>query len=476
MSIEVFLDNYGGACYPGQTIAGRLECTFNKEKNLRTEWHESESYYDHSSKKHRTRRVRYSAEEVYFDAEYVLVQENFILPAGKHSYPFSYILPPQLPSSFEGTYGHVRYSIKGTVDRPWKFDYEAKIGLNVISPLDLNFIPGLREPIAMSVDKNLCCCWCKSGPLTFDISVPATGFCPDEDVNVGACVQNMSNVSVENVVFKIYKHVEFISHFPSTHHRYDEILVAECQESGIGAHGEHSWTSKLKIPTNITYPNLVPCSIMNISYELKGKAVLPCPHTNLTTTFPIMIGSIPLSGVQLSGVPGGPPPSEFPLPTYNQMPNSIGPYPPGHILGGATAPPGDATPLLQYVDNDKHLPEKHALDGLPYPTNNMQAPSNQGGTVPYAPSSTGAPYPSAGAPYPSAGAPYPSAGAPYPSAGAPYPSSGGPYPQSVGAGTPYPVGASVPYPASAPYSTDTIGMAPPSYDESVKTNEKSEKY
>lgn len=452
MSIEVFLDNYGGACFPGQTIAGRIECTFNKEKNLRavkikfkgraeTEWYESESYYDHSSKKHRTRRVRYSGEEVYFDAEYILLQggENFVLPPGRHSYPFSYILPTQLPSSFEGVHGNIRYTIKGTVDRPWKFNYEAKIGLNIVSPLDLNYLPGLREPIALSDDKHLCCCWCRSGPLTLQVSIPATGFCPDQDVNVGACVMNLSNVSVENVVFKIYRHVEFISHYPSTRHRFDEVLVAEVHEGGIGAHGEHSWTSKLKIPSNMVYPNLIPCSIMNATYELKVKAVLPCPHSNLTIEIPITIGSVPLAGVPLSGVPMGPPPEQFPLPTYNQVPSSVGPYPPGPVVGGATAPPGDSTPLLTY-DNNKYPPEKAPL-APPYPTNNMEGPSNN------------APYP-IGAPYP------PSAGASYaPAPGAPYP--------PVGA-APYPMPVSAPYPASAPIDT----TAPPTYDETVKFNAK----
>lgn len=53
-------------------------------------------------------------------------------------YPFSYILPPQLPLSFEETYDNVRYYIKATGDRSWQYDYEDKIPLNVFSPLDLN--------------------------------------------------------------------------------------------------------------------------------------------------------------------------------------------------------------------------------------------------------------------------------------------------------------------------------------------------
>jgi hypothetical protein len=60
------------------------------------------------------------------------------LPAGEHTYTFNYVLPMTLPSSFEGEFGHVRYTVRAIVDRPWKFDHEAKATFTVITPVDLN--------------------------------------------------------------------------------------------------------------------------------------------------------------------------------------------------------------------------------------------------------------------------------------------------------------------------------------------------
>ena len=59
-------------------------------------------------------------------------------PQGTHSYPFQIVLPPTLPSSFEGAYGYVRYFCKATIDRPWKFDHDTKSAFTVLSNLDLN--------------------------------------------------------------------------------------------------------------------------------------------------------------------------------------------------------------------------------------------------------------------------------------------------------------------------------------------------
>lgn len=60
------------------------------------------------------------------------------IPFGYHKYPFNFQLPYNIPSSFEHKYGHVRYTIKAVMDRPWKFDHQTKIAFTVISTLDLN--------------------------------------------------------------------------------------------------------------------------------------------------------------------------------------------------------------------------------------------------------------------------------------------------------------------------------------------------
>ena len=59
-------------------------------------------------------------------------------PAGQHVYPYQFQLPANLPSSYEASIGRVRYFIECVVDRPWKFDYKAKLPFTVNSIYDLN--------------------------------------------------------------------------------------------------------------------------------------------------------------------------------------------------------------------------------------------------------------------------------------------------------------------------------------------------
>jgi len=69
------------------------------------------------------------------------------MPAGSHQLPFSFLLPPNLPSSFESGIGHVRYQLKCKIDKPWKFDHKTKKMFTVISMLDLNTQP--NAPVSL---------------------------------------------------------------------------------------------------------------------------------------------------------------------------------------------------------------------------------------------------------------------------------------------------------------------------------------
>lgn len=62
---------------------------------------------------------------------------------GIHTFNFSCVLPERLPSSFEGTHGHIRYSVIVVLNRPWKFDHIYKVTFTVLKKMDLN----LETPI-----------------------------------------------------------------------------------------------------------------------------------------------------------------------------------------------------------------------------------------------------------------------------------------------------------------------------------------
>lgn len=70
--------------------------------------------------------------------------DSFELPAGEHNYKFEYTLPNGLPSTYNGTYGCIKYKIKAILDIPLGFDDEEVTILDITSPIDLNSLPHLK--------------------------------------------------------------------------------------------------------------------------------------------------------------------------------------------------------------------------------------------------------------------------------------------------------------------------------------------
>lgn len=62
------------------------------------------------------------------------------LPAGRRKYTFACKLPTTLPTSFEGLYGYIRYTVKVILERSRKFDHTLKVAFTVLNELDLNSV------------------------------------------------------------------------------------------------------------------------------------------------------------------------------------------------------------------------------------------------------------------------------------------------------------------------------------------------
>ncbi|KAF5291602.1 hypothetical protein FQA39_LY14324 [Lamprigera yunnana] len=341
--IQIYLSNSNNFYTPGQEVTGRVECNFANEATINavlvifdgrcsTSWIMSQRHRNNMHSRTRMRHVSYTGEEIYFHQEINMMgmsNGSLRLQPGMHSYNFAFRLPEQLPSSHESQTGcgSIRYTIKGVLDKSSAFNNEAVVALNVISPLDLNYVPRMREPVEMSVDTVLCSCFCgNNGPLTFKFTLPTTGYVPGQDVKVGAYVQNLTSTTAQSVKFKIKKTTEYICELPRRLTKYEKEDIAFQTFDGIDAHSEKTWTASLRLPDTILYPNMVPCNLINVTYILKGEVVLPCPHTNLTAFVPLMIGNVQIRDMEFNSL--GPPPlgtSNVSTPNYGLLGSLSGP-------------------------------------------------------------------------------------------------------------------------------------------------------
>ncbi|XP_062620948.1 arrestin domain-containing protein 3-like [Saccostrea cucullata] len=329
---QIGLDNLQGLFWAGQTVSGRavvdlesemkmreIRLTFEGKANVR--WSESRG----SGKNRHT--VTYRASECYFNTELAVFGkglsggDEYTLPPGQHAFPFSFVLPPNLPSSFEGNHGYVRYIVKGTIDRPWRFDDHTVLAFSVLSPLDLNQLPLASQGAEATDSKNLCCLCCKSGPIVGTIKVHRLGYVPGESVYFEASAQNMTGRECG-----MSANLEMVTVFHARSKSRSSVqTINSIQHQNLNPGDTNVWSGDRIILPPLPPSYLTHCNIIDIRYYLKLIIDPSGPAFDLVVPIEIIIGTVPLhSAVQqyhqtLSSVrPSAPPEIAMPAPSYNE--------------------------------------------------------------------------------------------------------------------------------------------------------------
>ncbi|KFB40717.1 AGAP001894-PA-like protein [Anopheles sinensis] len=305
------LDNPYNTYYAGQTVNGKVTFTFDTTKKVRgivikftgeaeTKWSETETKTDQNGKTYES-TTNLTGQEEYFQIQYYLLggknAPEMELPPGTHSYPFTCALPPTLPSSFEGEWGFVRYTVKVTLDRPWKFDQDIKMAFTVISPVDLNLNPRVKEPFKLELEKTFCCFCCASGPLSLIVHIPVTGFVSGQTVPVTVECDNASNVGVDQITLSLRKLLAFHVHTPRRETKRKKEVVTSISMGPIQAGNSQTWQQNIQIPP-LPPSNLVNCGIIDVDYDIKVVAEVSGMHANLDGNIPIVLGTVPLESFQ----------------------------------------------------------------------------------------------------------------------------------------------------------------------------------
>ncbi|XP_046556375.1 arrestin domain-containing protein 3-like isoform X1 [Haliotis rubra] len=293
--------------YPGEPVEGQVTVELNDTMKMRgmhlrfkgmarVHWTE-----ERSSGSRTIRTDHFSAEEEYFYISFLLAGRwkdepghDINLPAGRHTYPFSYKLPSRLPSSFAGAYGFVGYDAKCTIDKPWKFNHEAETSFIVRNRLDLNREPRAKKPNRRSKSKTLCCLCCTSGPISATFSIDRQGYVIGEEIIINAEIENLSNKRVKKS--KVVLMQEVLYHAttktkPKTHD-YAKLKHGEIKQGDTDY-----WNAERLVVPPLTPSFLRGCKIIDVRYFLMLDVTPAGPSSDLVLYLNVIIGNIPRQGV-----------------------------------------------------------------------------------------------------------------------------------------------------------------------------------
>ncbi|KAG8037870.1 hypothetical protein G9C98_006081 [Cotesia typhae] len=225
LSLNMFkikLDNPTATYKSGGIISGQIIIDLAKSQKLKAlkVKFKGQCLVRWSSKVFKFNSEDFFGHDLYFCEDICLfgeIGENVIeLPSGHHIYPFKYVLPENIPNSFEHSIGCVKYSIKVIMDRPWS-DYKTSKIFTVVSPSGTQLEECTSGIIDHKYIKNYSCIFpfITNGSLNYRIQLPKVMYSLGENIQAIVHLNNKSNsVQVTEIEMDLVQELKFYARIP----------------------------------------------------------------------------------------------------------------------------------------------------------------------------------------------------------------------------------------------------------------------
>ncbi|KAM8887564.1 arrestin domain-containing protein 3-like [Spinachia spinachia] len=274
LSVDYNKVNERGIFSPGDTLSGRVtvvssgetkvQCFWVKAKGkAKVKWHKQEGRAEgmHMDKKK------------YFCFQHIIIQDknkgdgSEIIRSGRHVYPFTFVIPnTDMPSSYEGKWGKITYSLKAQLTQSMWLVHRTKTRFPLLTKSEFPFaskseviIIGLKEPQSADTIS-----FHGSAKVAMNVSSVKLGVMQGEAMGVSLKVLNDSAHTVTPKFYLCEKQTfaaesKRIVHTNETLFGTGDPIAAEtCQ----------TMTKVLSIPTQL-HPTFFNCCMMKLEYRLK---------------------------------------------------------------------------------------------------------------------------------------------------------------------------------------------------------------
>ena len=291
--------NPGQPYLSGSSVAGSLLVVVDKPKSYKhisirflgradVRWKEvvSEGVGEDAS----SRIKRCISSETYVNTELTLWTaeqcQDGRLPPGHHSFPFSFNIPPNAPSSFEGTLGSIRYTLHGRIGtRVLKFDHQIEARVPVQQMVGISD-PRVLQPVRQEVQKKALCLLRASTPVVLTVTAPKTGYCLGETLPVHVSIENGASRSITlNAVLS-----QAVVYRAQGGHQSEGKTLVSVVSDKIAPKTSREWDPTIQIPMTEVIGD-GSCSIIQESHLLTITAVIPWA-SNLSTAIHLKLGNI----------------------------------------------------------------------------------------------------------------------------------------------------------------------------------------
>ncbi|KAG8329647.1 hypothetical protein J6590_081803 [Homalodisca vitripennis] len=227
---------------------------------------------------HQGKTYRFSAVERYFHHKEYLFGHKYSsfkeqLWKGSHNFAFQYTLPAQLPSSFNGHFGFVRYYCESSVER-WRNKEVKRIYFSVANVTDINQVPKADCSSKDEKCTNSCFFCVPRGTIIASSEIRHRGYACGETANITIDIHNMSNNDVTKTTVSIIQTATYTCSQNLRHQEDERKVLSQELGSVLQSESEHSVAKMLIPPLPPSSISQDICKLINIQYrferQLKG--------------------------------------------------------------------------------------------------------------------------------------------------------------------------------------------------------------
>lgn len=241
-------------------------------------------------------RVKWITKSDKLGKKIVHVNQSEVLEARNFCFP----VPVNIPSSFEGKYGFVRYKIKAKVYFTVSNEnLTAKRYIPVMSVLNLNDISWVKNKFSLEVGKRLGFFKCKQGPLIASVRCENSGFVPGQVVAFDIHIENYTKRFISNLFLEIIRMEEFKSNDPFVGTRKIVHVCKKVDFGDVGDVDERNIRSLIQIPL-LTPTGMRTSKLIDTQYFIALVVKFYGCHSDLNFIKDIVIGTVPLLSSRMS--------------------------------------------------------------------------------------------------------------------------------------------------------------------------------
>ncbi|XP_054896640.1 arrestin domain-containing protein 1b isoform X1 [Poeciliopsis prolifica] len=258
----------------------------------------------------------WSLEEQYLNSMLSVTDKGTLAP-GEHSFPFQFVLPVAIPTSFEGPFGKIAYRVRAAIDTPrFSKDYKAQRPFYVLNMLNLNQVPDIEQQSCAVTTKKFSYLLVRTGTLMLKTRSDLRGYVPGQLIKLSTEIHNKSGKDTGYVLASLVQKVTYRTKRPV----FDLRTIAEVEGAGVKAGKHAEWREQIIVPP-LPQSALAGCRLIDIDYFIQVSLKSP----EAVVVLPIFIGNIPVNLSPASSIPTSPSPSCSLVPSASRVTPSAPP-------------------------------------------------------------------------------------------------------------------------------------------------------